>query len=72
MALCATVYVLGAPVHALAAPGALMTSPAAAAGILPDSRKARCPIRTGRHVSPGRWVCVCACIMLVCESGPVP
>eukprot|EP00966_Prymnesium_polylepis_P154664 3571395-Prymnesium_polylepis.1 len=27
-------------------------------------RKARCPIRTGRHVSPGRWVCVCACIML--------
>eukprot|EP00966_Prymnesium_polylepis_P265797 6140039-Prymnesium_polylepis.1 len=21
-------------------------------------RKARCPIRIGRHVSPGRWVCV--------------
>eukprot|EP00966_Prymnesium_polylepis_P240877 5570648-Prymnesium_polylepis.1 len=32
MALCATVYVLRAPVHALVAPGALVTSPAAAAG----------------------------------------
>eukprot|EP00966_Prymnesium_polylepis_P089916 2081998-Prymnesium_polylepis.1 len=35
-------------------------------------RKALCPIRTGRHVSPGRWGCVCVCIMLVCKCEPVP
>eukprot|EP00966_Prymnesium_polylepis_P224749 5198175-Prymnesium_polylepis.1 len=36
--------------------------------ILPDKQEARCPIGTGRHVSPGRWVCVCACIMGVWSS----
>eukprot|EP00966_Prymnesium_polylepis_P003919 89597-Prymnesium_polylepis.1 len=39
-------------------------------------RKARCPIGTERHISPGRWVSARAfvCIMLVCKcvSEPAP